>query len=55
MLLKAIVFLFAVVFVAKLLFFRNREKFKHTVDRFANLFLVAIGLYILIYGLIQIF
>ena len=54
MLFKIIIFLFVAGFVAKILFFRKREKFSHVADRFANMFLVAIGIYIVVYGLIQI-
>jgi hypothetical protein len=54
LLFKTIVFLFMAGFIVKVLFFRKREKMSRIANQFANMFLVAIGIYIVVYGLIQI-
>ncbi len=48
MVLKLIVALFAVSFLTKLVFRKRRERLGRTVDRFANLFLVAIAVYFVV-------
>ena len=55
MLLKLIVLVFAGLMVFKLFSHKRQERIGKAVDRMANLFLVAIAIYIVGYGLLQFF